>query len=190
MLGNGRDCAWKVMDLTHGRSDGTLNPYPTFTELVTSVLEKFPSDYLPKYSYTWLLPQREQGLAIREVVEDDKSRSLDIFWAEIQQPYAGSFWQEWGIDNPVVELTLAERLFVALAQIVVGKGQPSHRRWAAAQIMEITIIGKRRMSERYPYLVPDKWSPEFEGAEEYVRFLGQPVIDPTSASETVNYLEF
>jgi len=190
MAGQGCDSVYKVMDLTHGQPNGTLNPDPTRTELALSVLSLLPANALPNYRYIWLLPERADGAILREVPEDDTGKSLDILWNELEQPCSGSFWEEWGVDNPVVELTMEERLFIALAQVVVSRGHASRRKWAAAEIMKVVVLGKRRLSERYPFLVPENVNPEFEGSEEYIRFLGQPVIDPVLAKETVNYLEF
>ncbi|MBN1808588.1 MAG: hypothetical protein JW909_05935 [Planctomycetes bacterium] len=186
----GRHAFWEIMDLTHGRSDGTLNPDPTRTDITRRVLGMFPDGAFPKYRYIWLLPQRDPGQVLREIADDDAGRSIDIMWAEIEQPSSGSFWTEWGVDNPVVELTVEERLFVVLAQVVVSKGYTSSRQWAASTIMRMVVNGRRRLSQRYSYLVPEKWGPAFEDSEEYIRFLGQPIIDPGSISETVNYLEF
>jgi hypothetical protein len=190
MAGGAPDRVWKVMDLTHGLPNGTLNPDPTNTEITLRALRQFPAGALPPYRYVWLLPEKCDGAILREVAEDGRGKNLDVLWAELERPSAGSFWEEWGVDNPVVELTMEERLFVALAQIVVGRGRASLKKWAAAEIMKKVVEGKRRLSERYPFLVPEKVNPEFEGTEEYIRFLGQPLIDPGNVSETVNYLEF
>ena len=189
-MAGGAQFGWKVMDLTHGRSDGTLNPDPTHTQIVERVLDKLPRGALPAYRYIWLLPERYDGCILREVAEDGSCRSLDVLWLELARPSAGCFWQEWGVENPVVELSLEERLFIALAQVAISRGHGTLRRRMAAEIMRTVVTGKRRLADRYSYLLPEKYSPEFESAEEYIRFLGQPVIDPGDVSETVNYLEF
>lgn len=167
----------KVMDLTHGRLDGTVNPDPTRTDVVEEALARLPFPLGSRVRYVWLLPESPgQGIPY-SLQQEEWGLNLDLHWPEVQQPASGRMWQSLGVANPVIELTLKERLILIFACIGGSLGLVEEEELASF-CGYVTRDGKRRLGRRLDLVVPEIIDPDFEDLAEALKFLGQPELPP------------